>query len=165
MEKEQEFYYAVKENNLDELKELASSLPDFCQVIRPYDQCLLFHAAQYNSYEVSEFLIERGCDINEADEEGLSPLHVAVEYNNLKIAELLIRNNAKVDIKDKHGNTPLSRAVFNYRNDMKMITLLIAGKANPFVENNFGSSPYDFALTTKKDEVIIFFNLMGFEKK
>lgn len=64
-------------------------------------------AAGYNNYEVAEFLLEMGADVNAQDKGGLIPLHNASSYGHLDIAALLLKHNTIVNATDKWGFTPL----------------------------------------------------------
>jgi len=89
--------------------------------------------------------ISNGADVNEKDDNSYAPLHYAAQNNLFEIAKILLDAGAEVDPKDSHGNTPLSEAVFNFRDDSSMITLLLNHGANKFEENNYGISPYSLA--------------------
>ena len=55
-------------------------------------------------------LLAKGADVNAKDDDGGTPLLIAVTLGNKEIAELLIANGADVNVKDKHGGTPLDWA-------------------------------------------------------
>jgi len=164
MEKDFEFYHAIKAKDLEKFKALASGVKDFCGTVHPYHQSLLLHAALNGSYKISKFLIEHHCNVNEGDEKGYTPLHGAAEYDYPDIAKLLIENNSRIDHEDVYGNTPLLTAVFHFKDNLKIIDLLLKNGADPFHENKSGVSPYSFAAKTKKKKVIDFFDEKGFEK-
>jgi len=52
-----------------------------------------------------EILFENGCNIDEADIYGNTPLIQAVKNNNLKYVRLLVNNGANKNIKNNYGNT------------------------------------------------------------
>ena len=60
---------------------------------------------------------------------GQTPLHVAVIHNQLEIAALLLANDADVNARDPDKKTPLILAVFTYNHD-KMVRLLLAKGAD-----------------------------------
>lgn len=66
-----------------------------------------FFVAGYNNFEVAEFLLEMGADVNAQDKGGLIPLHNASSYGHLDIAALLLKHNTIVNATDKWGFTPL----------------------------------------------------------
>lgn len=74
---------------------------------------LLCLASGSGCVKVVEFLIEKGADVNIQDNEGRTPLHLAVIIpgQNTYIAEMLLNKGAEVDIQDNEGKTPLDYAI------------------------------------------------------
>lgn len=55
--------------------------------------------------------VQWGSDINRANNEGETPLHIAATQGSYIIIKLLIKNGANIDTLDKAGNSALTRAV------------------------------------------------------
>ena len=53
-----------------------------------------------------EYLLEQGCDVDQASVSGMTALHFAAEDNMIWAAQLLFRWGAKLDIRDNLGRTP-----------------------------------------------------------
>jgi ankyrin repeat protein len=77
----------------------------------------LVHPSEDGSVEIIKMLLDRGMDINQANEQGLTALHGAVQRgqgtgngSGEKIIRLLAERGAKLDAKDKKGRTPLDMA-------------------------------------------------------
>jgi ankyrin repeat protein len=64
-----------------------------------------------NQYEVVELLLHNKCDPNICNEDGQSPLHVAVENRCRKSILALLQGNANPNLQDKEGRTPLHIAL------------------------------------------------------
>jgi ankyrin repeat protein len=64
-------------------------------------------AAQENRPAIARALIARGDDIQVRDEDGDSPLHLAVWKDSLDVIRLLIKNDADIDARNDAGDTPL----------------------------------------------------------
>jgi ankyrin repeat protein/cytochrome c5 len=84
--------------------------------VRGEDPSLL-HPSEDGSIEIIKMLLDRGTDINAANDQGLTALHGAVQRGlgsgngtGEKIIALLAERGAKLDIKDKKGRTPLELA-------------------------------------------------------
>jgi cytohesin len=72
-----------------------------------YNETVLFAHARNDNSEVLEFLVLNGiCDVNERNERGETPLHVAVGGFNDATVSVLVLHGADVTAKDKYGNIP-----------------------------------------------------------
>ncbi|XP_045506072.1 poly [ADP-ribose] polymerase tankyrase [Colias croceus] len=60
--------------------------------------------------QVMEILIRKGARVNEKNNAGQTPLHVATEHSHLDAMDLLLRHGAKVNACDGRGESALSRA-------------------------------------------------------
>jgi hypothetical protein len=66
-------------------------------------------------------------DVNATDENGDTPLHLAVQNDNLAMVKFLLNNGAKVGTKNKKGKLPISLAMFG-DNANEIIELLKMAK-------------------------------------
>jgi len=73
-------------------------------------------------------IMNSGHDINELNEQKLSPLSVSCKENNLKLAELLIKKGADVNIKDGSAPSPLYFAVQN--DNFELVKTLVESGAD-----------------------------------
>ncbi|GAB6019245.1 ankyrin repeat domain [Chamberlinius hualienensis] len=65
---------------------------------------------QRGNVRLLNYLIEKGCSINQSDSLGHSPLHIACAYSYEKMVETLIANRAHVNAITPQGHTPLHLA-------------------------------------------------------
>ena len=75
-------------------------------------------------------------DVNERDEQGLTPLMMAAVTNDSAMVELLLRHKADPNLRNNVGMTALMAAAFNTSEGV--IPLLLAGGANPDVQDAKG---------------------------
>ena len=61
--------------------------------------------------ETVELLLSLGVDINAQDNEGLTPLHLAVTKGNLEMVKYLVSKGADINILDEINNLPIDYAI------------------------------------------------------
>ena len=60
--------------------------------------------------EVMKALIDKGADVNVANDAGMTPLHYAAQRGSDRIIEFLASKGARFDVKNKQGRTPAELA-------------------------------------------------------
>jgi ankyrin repeat protein len=120
----------------------------------------LFYAILNNSgngkndiSEIVQLLIKNEINVNEADNEGQTPLTLATSKGLKSIVQIFLENGGDIDHKiTKDGNTPLHIAVINNRVDM--INLLLTKKPDLSIQNKTNRTPIDIASAeTSKTEI------------
>ena len=77
-------------------------------------------------------------DLNQKDQYGSTPLHIASIFDKPEITELLINAGADVNVKSADGSTPLHNAAFFCRKDI--VKRLLANNADVTIRNNYGAT-------------------------
>ncbi|WP_331740778.1 ankyrin repeat domain-containing protein (plasmid) [Streptomyces sp. NBC_00015] len=72
---------------------------------------------------------------------GWTPLHFAVDEQDAAAVGSLLAAGAEVDAPAEQGNTPLWQAVFTFRSDGAVLSLLVDAGADPDMDNLHGVSP------------------------
>lgn len=99
------FYY-IKDNNFKTFKDLFEKEHFNIEYKDKDENTMLNLAVQANNYEITNFLINRGSDVNTQNNILNTPLHNALINSNFQIANLLIKYNANQELKNKHNLNP-----------------------------------------------------------
>jgi hypothetical protein len=70
----------------------------------------LIMAARFGTYEILEYLLDRGVDVAASD--GMTALHQAAGRGNLPMIELLLRRGAPLEAKNVFGGTVLASTLW-----------------------------------------------------
>jgi ankyrin repeat protein len=76
-------------------------------------QQAFFYACQFGRYDVVEFLISKGVDLEAGDHNGQTGLHWAAAGGHADIAKLLLRLSARLDLTNSYGGTPLGQGLWS----------------------------------------------------
>jgi len=77
--------------------------------------------------DVTNILIKAGADVNAKDQNGITPLQIAIIESKFEIAKLLVEAGADVNAKDQNGITPLNIAKI-HDPDYNQLTDILASK-------------------------------------
>ena len=86
---------------------------------------------------IAQLLLDWGADINCPDNNGNTPLHLAVEGSD-EAVELLICRGARIDLMNKKGDTPL--LVAKKRGRTSQMRMLVKAGADPHVTRSKGKN-------------------------
>ena len=115
-----------------------------------YDETVLHKACEYEDVELIMYLLGKEVDVNAVDDQGKTPLLVALygyisdEKERLEIVRKFIEKGANVNVKDTiDKNTPLHLACD--KGDIEIVKLLVENKANTKEKNGDDETPYEVA--------------------
>lgn len=104
----------------------------------------LVHAVRYNQTEVAAILCQHGPPlVNEKDESGNTPLHIAAQSCSSSMARLLIANGARINETNDLGETPL--CVASQSNRREVATVLIENGASVDTKSYSGATALLYA--------------------
>lgn len=92
--------------------------------------------------------INKGADVRERTEDGLTPLHNAARWDNAEAITVLLQAGADIEARNKDGVTPLHRAA-RWGKAEAVIALLQAG-ADGKARDEDGKTPFDLAKNNEK---------------
>lgn len=123
-----------------------------------YSEHILYHPIVEGYYDIVDFLIHRGANVNGPSVQGQRLLHLACSMGGPRIIELMLENGADPNVQDTNGNSALHTAVYrggqtatDVSDDdledigiqyyLDNIKLLIKYNANINIQNNTGATP------------------------
>jgi len=112
----------------------------------------LHWACLYGHGSVAQLLIERGADINAADNDGRTPLHSACIHGHLSVAQLLIERGADVNRAGNMVWTPLHHVC--YYGHLSFALLLIESGADVNRGDNDERTPLHEACVNNKNSLV-----------
>ena len=109
--KKNEYYYCII-GDLKKLKELIYSEKNKEILIQKdsLERTLLYNSSRNGYYDIAEFLIKIGADVNARQQTGSTPLHGAAFYGHESIVKLLLEHGCDPKIKNNYGNTAAEEA-------------------------------------------------------
>lgn len=99
---------------------------------------LLEIAALKRNYEVAQFLIEKGADVNYKSLGKVTALNLAIGSGDLRIVDLLLQKGANINSKDDGGITPLHCAATAEGDKIQIFDRLLKAGADIDAKAAFG---------------------------
>lgn len=96
----------------------------------------------YPEEEVLDLLLKNGADINAANDEGVTLLHIITDPDTVS---LLVKRGANIEARDERGWTPLIMQANNLQNGPDVVAALLAQGADPTAEGDAGETALSFA--------------------
>lgn len=110
----------------------------------------LYRCVRRNNIEGVRSLLNAGADLNTADEDGGTPLHVACTYGRVEIIHLLLERGADPEARNSLGYTPLILACLYQETDI--IRLLLSHGADVNAVDDLGRGVLFRVIVMKEDD-------------
>lgn len=104
------FHEAVQSGNIEMAEDLLQQNPDYLNASGPEGKTALHLACASGHAEVVSLLLEKGVDIQNRDENELTPLHFAARNGNAQVCQLLLEKGADPLVGDRWERYPVAIA-------------------------------------------------------
>ena len=112
----------------------------------------LFDAARDGNPVLVDFLLSEGADVNAADPEKLTPLHLAAFGGHAKVVRQLLAAGANIGARDMYGFTPLHAAA--REGHLEAVQALVEGGADVAATDIDKFTPVQVALFMQRQDVV-----------
>ena len=112
----------------------------------------IFDAAREGDLVLARTLVSQGVNLNVADAEKLTPLHLAAFGGHAEIIRLLLTAGADSSARDIYGFTPLHAAARD--GHLKAVEALVEGGAEIDAKDGENNTPVQVAKFTKRQDVV-----------
>ena len=103
------FYYSTV-GDLNSLKNAINFNKNLLHLKDGLNRSLLYLSARNGYFNLTEFLIKKGANINDVQKDGSTALHGAAYYGQELIVQLLIEYGININIKNRFGHTAADEA-------------------------------------------------------
>ena len=110
-------------------------------------------------WDIAEYLIEKGADLNVVGGDGGTQINWAVHHDNVDIIKILIEKGAKLNIRNQWGMTELHTAI--WRGNIHVVEYLLDHGSDPTIKTNEGWTAMHYAYRSGHDDVIALLKKRG----
>jgi len=118
----------------------------------PREMIGLHLAAYFGIETIVQLLLEKGADVNAADQGGWTPLYRASGMGHIDVVKLLLEKGAHIEAADRGGQTPLYRA--SGIGHIDVVKLLLEKGAHIEAANRGGQTPLHWASASGHIDVV-----------
>jgi len=156
-----ELHEAAALGRLERVKQLVEEMPTQAKTYSPDGFPVIALAAVFGNLEVTEYLFEKGADINAVatNGTGYNALTGAVASGHTTLVSWLLANGADPNYRYGAGYSPLLTAAAN--GHLGIVSILLASGADLQAQTNDGKTALSFAQERGQAEVVEFLRSHG----
>ncbi|MEH0295834.1 ankyrin repeat domain-containing protein [Agrobacterium sp. CCNWLW71] len=139
------FHDAVHVGEVETVRTMLATEPGLAMSRDEYGFQPVHLLDMYPDEKVLDLLLANGADINAANDDGVTILHIVTDPDAVP---LLVGRGANIEARDKRGWTPLIMQANNQQNGPDVVAALLAHGADPNAEGHNGETALSFARET-----------------
>ena len=143
---------AAGNGDLEAVKSILAEDPSALNTLDEDDYTALHWACIRAHWDVAEYLIGKGANLNVQGGDGGTPLNWAVHHDNAEIVKLMIDRGARLNVQNQWGMTELHTAI--WRGCINAVEYLLDHGSDPMVRTNEGWTAMHYAFRSGHDNVI-----------
>jgi hypothetical protein len=143
---------AAKNGDLQTVKTIMADDPSKLNATDDNRYTALHWACMRAHWDVAEFLIENGADLNLIGGDGGTPINWAVHHDNVEFIKRMVDKGAKLNIRNQWGMTELHTAI--WRGCIHVVEYLLDRGSDPTIKTNEGWTAMHQAYRSGHDDVI-----------
>ena len=144
---------ACKYGKLELVKYLVENYPELLTIRDKEGQSSFLVAGQSGSVELVEYLISKGCDALDKDNNGLTVLHYACQKGNTEVVQYLVENSGELlTMRHEDGQSPFLVAGFS--GSVELVKYLISRGCDVMDKDNDGWTVLHYACQEGEQELV-----------
>jgi len=143
---------AAKNGDLRTVKAILAEDPSKLDATDQEKYTSLHWACMRAHWDVVEYLIEKGADLNVVGADGGTQINWGAHHDNVDIIKLMVEKGAKLNIRNKWGMTELHTAI--WRGCIRVVEYLLDHGSDPSIKTNEGWTAMHYAYRSGHDHVI-----------
>ena len=143
---------AAKNGDLQTVESILAQNPSKVNATDEDHYTPLHWACMRAHWDVVEYLIKEGADLNVVGGDGGMQINWAVHHDNVEIVRLMIDKGAKLNIQNKWGMTELHTAI--WRGNIHVVEYLLDHGSNPTIKTKEGWTAMHYAFRSGHDNII-----------
>ncbi|RYP78614.1 hypothetical protein DL769_003175 [Monosporascus sp. CRB-8-3] len=146
---------AVMQPRVDIVRFLVKRSPETARTADKVGDSLHHDAALVGAHEVIDVLVfGLGLDVNQSNNSGETPIHIADSQGKVKVMERLMARGADMDKVDQSGDTPLYVAAAACRHKPEAYNFLLGQGASVDPRNGSNQTPLYLACQSENDDAV-----------
>lgn len=143
---------AAKSGDLQTVKKILAQDPSKLNATDEEHYTPLHWACMRAHWDVVNFLIDKGADLNIIGGDGGAPLNWAAHHDNVEIIKRMVGKGASLNVQNQWGMTELHTAI--WRGNIHVVEYLLDQDSDPMIKTEEGWTAMHYAYRSGHDNII-----------